>query len=460
VAHWVVLLLTAGASRVFAQIEMTQVAVLRGIGHGSMPCGDANHNGMYEIYSGSVHDSLLIYEHLGNNQYRELMTTPVVGWVDDAGFENSDSLFDLLTTPGEIGPHTVMVYESARPDTYPLTPVWGGDPPIYANHVRFTDLDQDGHPEITIGNNIGMGFFFYEDLGGNDYEPWQHPFPQTAAAGDFTTGDFDCDGRQEIATGTIDGALLVFKCLGKDSFARVCSLDLSPVHEIENYAFATANDWNGKPEIINLSVAGDDVDSCSVRIYEAQNDSQYACVWDTQYLGVDVWNWAVTAGDLDGDGIEEIVVSSGADIRIFKCTGPARYEQVWQYDMGGLAALRIFDLNGDGRNELVLAPYIFEDTEGLGVAEFTRLTQLHSVAVQPTIARLGTPVMFSGVPPGADIVVHSLDGRLVSRASGVRQPTWTWDLRDQAGNLVPAGTYFAVIRSKGRTTSLKLCLVK
>jgi YVTN family beta-propeller protein len=96
----------------------------------------------------------------------------------------------------------------------------------------------------------------------------------------------------------------------------------------------------------------------------------------------------------------------------------------------------------------------------LGVAEFTKLPQLHTVTVQPTIARLGAPVKFSGLPTGSDIEVHSLDGRLVSRTSAVRQSTWTWDLRNRSGSLVPAGTYFAVIRSKGKSTSLKLCLVR
>ena len=96
----------------------------------------------------------------------------------------------------------------------------------------------------------------------------------------------------------------------------------------------------------------------------------------------------------------------------------------------------------------------------MSVAEFTKPPQPRSPRIQPTIVRLGAPVLFSGTPPDADIEVHSLDGRLVSRASGVRQSSWTWDLRDQAGNLVPAGTYFAVIRGKGKSTSLKLCLVK
>ena len=70
------------------------------------------------------------------------------------------------------------------------------------------------------------------------------------------------------------------------------------------------------------------------------------------------------------------------------------------------------------------------------------------------------PILFSGIPSDAAVEIHAIDGRLVRRQPQVRQSSWTWDLRNQSGNLVPAGTYFAVVRCKGKSTSLKLCLVK
>jgi hypothetical protein len=85
---------------------------------------------------------------------------------------------------------------------------------------------------------------------------------------------------------------------------------------------------------------------------------------------------------------------------------------------------------------------------------------VRSIAVEPTVSRRDWPAIFTGLPDGATVEVHSMAGRLVRVHSLKVGPSWTWDLRDQAGNLVPAGTYFAVVRSKGRSTSLKLCLVK
>jgi hypothetical protein len=172
----------------------------------------------------------------------------------------------------------------------------------------------------------------------------------------------------------------------------------------------------------------------------------------------------VAAGNVDGSGRDMFAVSTGLDVRLFKSTGIHQYAQTWQVNWPGVRWFRFFDVNKDSRDELLIScgdsTYIYEDTSGLGVAEFTKLPQLRTVAVQPTIARLGALVLFSGVPPGAAIEVLGLDGRLVKSTPEVRQSTWTWDLRDQSGNLVPAGTYFAVIRNKGKATSLKLCVVK
>ena len=94
------------------------------------------------------------------------------------------------------------------------------------------------------------------------------------------------------------------------------------------------------------------------------------------------------------------------------------------------------------------------------MAEMAKSRLESRVSAVPTVLRLGATPLFSGIPTDAAVEIHGVDGRLVRRQPQVRQPSWTWDLRDQAGNFVPAGTYFAVIRSKGKSTSLKLCLVK
>jgi hypothetical protein len=452
VAAAVLLAVTVGIAS--ANIAMSRVAAFWEEFAGTFPCGDANHNLLPEIYGTSDHnhDSLVIYENQGGNSYREIKTGVRIRWVRDFGYGDGESLAELI--------NAVTIYRALNPDTFPTESVYTFNPPCGAIFTKFTDLDRDGRCEVAFGSNgvNGSGINLYENQG---VDQWVHvPFPWSGAEGQFAFADFDQDGHTEIASGDADGDLYIFKCTGDDQYVRVCSTSLAP--DVESYCCTAANDLEGDsvPRFIILSLS--EGGWCNVRVYQTGPESLYQCIWSTQIQRGDEDYWSISAGDVNGDSKDEFAITNGAEVLLFENTGKHQYQQVWQYSPGGAWA-QLFDLNGDGRKELIISPdstYIFEDTNGLGVAEFTKLPQLHTVTVQPTIARLGAPVMFSGVPPGADIEVHSLDGRLVNRAQGVRQSTWTWDLRNQSGNLVPAGTYFAVIRSKGRSTSLKLCLVK
>ena len=192
--------------------------------------------------------------------------------------------------------------------------------------------------------------------------------------------------------------------------------------------------------------------------------NQLVCVCSLSYAYNPFVGGSVAAGDVDGDGVDEFAASAGLDVRLFKSVGQAQYAQTWQVDWRAVGWMRFFDINRDSREELIIScgdsTYIYEDTLGLGVAEFAKTPAPRTVAIRPTITRVGAPVLFSGIPLGAAVEIHGIDGRLVRRQFQVRQSSWTWDLRDQSGNFVPAGTYFAVVRSKDRSTSLKLCVVR
>jgi hypothetical protein len=408
--------------------------------------------------------NLLICEDTGGNSFRCDSVGLNVGWICDVGAGNSDSLCDLLCHPSN---WLLQDWEAPALDSFPSQLVWEDTPPWSVYSAQFCDLDRDGRKEIVFCGFNGDGIYVYENQGDNHYV--EVPFPRRVGTLDimcmFAVGDFDLDGHTELVGGNENGDLLLYECLGNDQYARVCSLNYEHDNENEDYYHAAANnmDGDGLPKLISLfrrMPSG----GC-IRIFEEPVHNQLICVcsltcaYDPFHAGF------VAAGDVDGDGGDEFAVSTGIDVLLFKSTGIDQYARTWQLDWPAIRSMRLFDINRDGRDELIISctdsTCIFEDTSGLvGVSEFTRLPQLHSVNVQPTIVRFGASVVFSGVPPGSDIEVLSLDGRLVSRTSGLRQPTWTWNLRSQSGNLVPAGTYFAVIRSKGKSTSLKLCLVR
>jgi hypothetical protein len=69
-----------------------------------------------------------------------------------------------------------------------------------------------------------------------------------------------------------------------------------------------------------------------------------------------MWNRSV-CGDVDGDGIDEIVWSCGSHFYIYRCTGPHQYERVWSWYNGGNNScnLNLYDMNGNGYNEVIMS---------------------------------------------------------------------------------------------------------
>jgi hypothetical protein len=325
-------------------------------------------------------------------------------------------------------------------------------------------LDRDGLPEIVCSGNHNREFQVYENRGDNSYEDVH--FPDHDVDGDFGVGDFDGDSLTELVAGDMDGNIRVFECIGDDQYAQVCSLGFGP-NEVSAYHTAASRhiDMDGRPGFISQRrFWGPENDSCRIRIFREPAHGQFVCdtVMDFEYPLMA--ERCVAAGDLDGDSVDEIAISTGYDVRLFKCVALRTWEQVWQWNHGSIPWIRFFDINQDGRNEMIISAestYIWEDTSGLSSVGIPKPPPwVRSIAVTPTVGRRGWPAIFTGIPDETVIEVHDLAGRLVRTQALSKGPNWTWDLRDHDGKPVPAGTYFAVIRSKERLASLKLCIVK
>jgi len=66
---------------------------------------------------------------------------------------------------------------------------------------------------------------------------------------------------------------------------------------------------------------------------------------------------------------------------------------------------------------------------------------------------------FPGLAKGTELAIYDIRGRAVLNRTAAQAGDWRWDLTDQHGCGVPAGTYFAVIRFRDQTTRTKLCVV-
>lgn len=446
-----------------AALTMSRIARLPAPLEDGIPCGDADHN-YVEVY-GDSEFVLVAFECLGRSEFRRISLPRIVSWtVWSFGDGDNDGRMELLAQRGD----HVVVYEAPSLGSLPSESVWsGGNPEDHGYYFpQYVDLDADGKSEIAIRTS-GEGIWLFENSGDNCYQlAAMLTTPPFHAFGRFDGAlDFDRDGLNEIAVGDLwEGLVHVFEATGYDDQYVLSAVCTTATIWIRDVTAASDMDRDGWPEFVG--VGPDTTGGMRVMVFEAIEHARYRMVWDRLRFDMapGAFGNQVATGDVNGDGAVDFAVNAATGrLILYTSDGPDSYIQAWAFDSVGPYE-RLFDVNRDGRDEVLFnGPHgaeVWEDTEGLAVAEMTKPRLALPVAVQPAIAHQGMPVQFLGIPYAAAVEIHSLDGRLVCRTPAVRQSNWTWNLRDQTGNLVPAGTYFAVIRSKGRATSLKLCVVK
>jgi len=438
-----------------------RIAVLPDAGGVFFPCGDANRNGAREVYltSSSTGDSLVVFEYVHGDSFRRINTPSRVHAPEAFGDADRDGRWEVSARKSQ----SVLVFEAPDSFSFPTDSVWGDDHPGVAGYFRsvFTDLDLDGRRELAARVE-GSGIWIYENAGDNQFD--SVAVLPGGTFGQFAVGDFDHDGLPEIVTGEQNWNLYVFEWTGIDNqytLSAVCTTET-----FENYSVTAPGDLDGDgwPEIVFYGRVEQGDYPGKIMVYEATGHAQYRRVWEQPLQASFFTAKNLVSGDVDGDGSNEFAFTGGW-VTLFKCIGPDQYQQIGQID-GSPGFVQLYDLNSDGRCEIIFNTgdhvSIYEDTTGLSpIAEYSRRAPLVQAQALPSVSRAGASILLTGTDPDAAIEVFGSDGRLVHNFRPAKcQGQQTWDLRDQNGRQVPAGTYLVVIRSKNQTQQLKLCVVR
>lgn len=234
----------------------------------------------------------------------------------DVGDSDGDGKLELLTSFG----NRSFVYEARSAGAFPTELVWADSNNFWA--ARFADLDGDGRSEI-IGR-VEDVFVVLENEDGSF-------FNKIAELKNFTNGgnragaphaeiaDFDGDGWQEILLGDADGDLYIHEARGDDQFVATWS-DSLPLEDSIDFIRAGDFDGDGRMDFIagchsNLNLNAEhefDGRHWLFRWYRAQGDNRFEVLGEQRFLGVQSprdFDAGVGAGDIDGDGRDEFVLS-------------------------------------------------------------------------------------------------------------------------------------------------------
>lgn len=215
-------------------------------------------------------------------------------------------------------------------------------PPPVMGYFTVADMDHDGHPDI-----VGLGEVLY---GNSAYQFTPVLVPDLDST--YAIGDFDGDGRLDIATDTF-----VFLNTGN----RTC--------KAVNAGFGAPDLIQGSTPIV-ADFNGDGFDdiaiatplSSGVYIYYSLGDGTFylGAILDTgQAVGGLPGAWAIAGGDFDGDGRPDIAAGlwSSQQAVVYFNKGGGEYARSFFASGVSTIGMTSSDLVRKGKSDLVIANY-------------------------------------------------------------------------------------------------------
>ncbi len=445
-------------------------------------CGDTDHDGLSEIvvltYYEDIEDPALeIYENQNGNNYKLVYSDTGIFFNPlDVGDVDGDGLTDLLGwTTLEDNYSIARVYESPDSFSYPSTvswECWYDTSSAYGGQFfYFADLDQDGKKEVVIIRNDNMTISIFENVGDNQNElVFSDTIDDYASTIGF--GDFDEDGKMEFATAGALGYVFVDENTGDNTYKRVFE-DSIPRYNGHDVFTGNDTDQDGLPEFfINYGTYTSMFTLCFYLYrYEATGDNTY------EYLLIDSipdrsgdFHIRSSCGDVDGDGVEEIVWSIGSAVAVLKATGNDQYERVWEWENdhkhgAASAEIRCYDLNHDGKDEIVVS-----GNEHTSIFEYDTTTALQEPASTPIQVLFLSPnpfrqtitLSYSLSQAGqVELKVYDLSGRCIKTLLATQRlepgvHSVTWDGKADNGQKVASGVYFYRLETKDYKSTKKV----
>ncbi|HWT00602.1 MAG TPA: FG-GAP-like repeat-containing protein [Pyrinomonadaceae bacterium] len=249
------------------------------------------------------------------------------------------------------------------------SPVTVGTSPV---SVAAADFDNDGDQDLAVANiDDDTVTILLGDGAGGFTEAANSPFNAGPGPASVVTGDFNNDGRQDLATanaGCTDVTILLGD--GAGDFSEAAG---SPVTVGITPVSITLADFNkdGKADLATANVDGDDV-----TILLGDGAGGFTATATSPTAGSSPAS--IAAGDFNNDGKADLAVGNDndGDVTILLGDGSGGFAEpagspVW---VGFGVSVAVLDFNNDGRQDLAAASLAFSDVTillGDGAGGFT-----------------------------------------------------------------------------------------
>lgn len=226
--------------------------------------------------------------------------------------------------------------------------------------VAVGDLNGDGRPDLAVADTTGVSILLQSSTAVGQYLP----LTTIAVAGGGTSGiaivDLNADGKADIVATSSD--LMVFM-QDPASAGRF----LAPAHYAvgaQPYAVAVQDlNSDGRPDIAVANLGSADGTVAASLSVLLQNPASLGNFLPATSYATGIRSWTITAADLNGDGKPDLVVGNmgsftGSSVSVFlqKPDAAGTFQTATNYnDSGTVSWVAAGDMDGDGRQDLVMA---------------------------------------------------------------------------------------------------------
>lgn len=282
------------------------------------------------------------------------------------------------------------------------------------------DLDDDGWIDLTTVNEVSadLRVFMNRGDGSGTYKPiLRPPFPIGVEASPNETGDFNNDGKMDLAvSATIGGGVWVVRGAGNGTWS---GSQVVPTGDSPHGVAVLDVDGDADLDIVD-ALAGDN------RMALLLNNGAGVFSSPTYFEGGCNGEWGLASGDLNSDGIIDLVVGCVGDARIAAMlgNGDATFTVLPSQGAGGSPwQLALGDVDGDGDLDLTAANAFPPDGKG------------GALLIGNGDGTFGAPTRFdtAGHTPATDLGDMDGDGDLDWVLSGFVGGLWKLYVNDGAG---------------------------
>lgn len=227
--------------------------------------------------------------------------------------------------------------------------------------------------------------------------------------------DFDGDGKPEILVGDYDANFYLYEYSGSGEIYNQTWLLQTPFVGGSNSVVSGNFLGNGKKQFIigshtNLSqnqTRDYDAPVWNYQCWQASGNNTYEKVWEQSfynYRPAFFFESATTAGDIDKDGIDELVVAAYPNLYLFKWDAAAqRFAPIWYYPGVGTSEAIISDIDGNGLSELYFSDDF--DTFAWEWRNFTGTLAPVGIALEP-LGKNSIKLSWQPVPNASQYRIH------------------------------------------------------